>query len=433
MRRYLTLVLVLCAVLSAKAQDGIYADFTTSMGSFTCQLHYDRAPKTVANFIALATGERAWLDLNSGAARRIPFFDGLTFHRVVSGFVIQGGSRNGNGTDGPGYTFQDEFEPTLRHNKAGILSMANSGLNSNGSQFFITLAATSFLDDVHSVFGEVTSGLSVVQAIGVVAVDGNSKPITPVIMQSVTIRRVGAAAQAFNVSAQGLPSVGGAGPNITRSGASYFLQFPRSIYSEYQLFDSSNLTAWTRSKIGSTWCLHRRQTWTLRVLLSDPRIFTGWHKWPIRDRSLLRPALEAARFSCFSMAVESLILNPNNGGTGTGTFNGDPLMITLYTWSQEAYRAQFDCRTDELVRLVLSLVFTSANAGELSRDGRCRTLFHHVTGTFSFTPPAALQPIASQSIHHLEAREISKIDTKVESWHTPWAEFARFPVSTLRL
>lgn len=397
MRRFLTLALALCAILSAKAQDGIFADFTTSMGSFTCQLHYDRAPKTVANFIALATGERAWLDLNSGAARRNPFFDGLTFHRVVSGFVIQGGSRNGIGTDGPGYTFQDEFEPTLRHNKAGILSMANSGLNSNGSQFFITLGATPHLDDVHSVFGEVTSGLSVVQAIGVVAVDGNSKPITPVIMQSVTIRRMGSAAQAFNVSAQGLPSVGGAGPNITRSGTSYFLQFPRSIYSEYQLFDSSNLSVWTKSKIGLYVAPAPSTDLDVTNSAIGPAHFYRVAQVAYPGPLFTPPSVAGGTLQIFFDGGGTLILNPNSAGTGTGSFDGNSLVITSYTWSQEAYRALFDCRTDELVRLVLSLVFTSANAGNFRGTAFAAPPFT-VTGTFSLTPPAALQPIASQSI-----------------------------------
>src|ERR1041385_2039815 len=136
----IVLGLALGHALNAKGQgEGIFAEFNTTMGSFTCRLEYAASPKAVANFIGLATGQRPWLDLNSGAVRNEPFYDGLLFHRIVQGFVIQSGSRNGQGTDSPGYFFLDEFTNTLRYSSAGVLGMANSGTNSNGAQFFITL------------------------------------------------------------------------------------------------------------------------------------------------------------------------------------------------------------------------------------------------------------------------------------------------------
>src|SRR6267154_541941 len=138
----------------ARGQEGIYADFNTSMGSFTCRLEYTNAPKAVANFIGLATGQRPWLDQNTGAVRNEPFYDGLIFHRVIKGFVIQSGSRNGFGTDGPGYAFLDEFVPSLRYGSAGVLAMANSGTNSNGAQFFITAGPQASLNDHYTIFGE---------------------------------------------------------------------------------------------------------------------------------------------------------------------------------------------------------------------------------------------------------------------------------------
>ena len=162
--------LLVVTALSLHAQtDGIFADFRTSMGSFTCRLDYAVAPKAVANFVGLATGQRAWLDLKTGLVRTNPFYDGLTFHRVIKGFMNQGGSPNGQGTDGPGYAFTDEFSPAARHDAAGVLSMANSGADSNGAQFFITAAATPHLNDVHTVFGRVVGGLDVVLAINGVA------------------------------------------------------------------------------------------------------------------------------------------------------------------------------------------------------------------------------------------------------------------------
>jgi peptidyl-prolyl cis-trans isomerase A (cyclophilin A) len=122
---------------------------TLPAGSF-----FDKAPKTVANFVGLASGEQAWLDGFTGAVRRQPFYDGITFHRIVGGFVIQGGLAERAGDRRAGYHFRDEFDSTLRHSKEGILSMANSGPHSNGSQFFITLAATPGLNDVHSVLAK---------------------------------------------------------------------------------------------------------------------------------------------------------------------------------------------------------------------------------------------------------------------------------------
>lgn len=394
MRRFLALVLLFCASVSLMAQDGIYADFTTSMGSFTCKLHYDKAPKTVANFIALTTGERAWLDLPTGAAKRTPFYDGLTFHRVVSGFVIQGGSRKGDGTDGPGYTFQDEFEPTLRHSKAGILSMANSGLNSNGSQFFITLAATSYLDDVHSVFGEVTSGLSVVQAIGNVPVDTNSKPVTPIIMQSVVIRRVGAAAQAFDVSVQGLPSVGGAGPNFVRSGASALLQFPKSLYSEYTLFDSSNLTTWTKSKVGlyvtSPPSSDLDVTSSAAGLAHFYRVAQVAYPGPLFTPPSVAGTTLQLNFTVG--ASGTLQFNFDNSGGGTTSYSGGT--ITSYSWSQEAYRGQLVCYSTTLVPFVLSHVFTSSSGGFFKGTAYSNSPFT-VAGTFTQTIPGPLLAAAS--------------------------------------
>ena len=165
------------------------AHFTTSEGSFTVRLLEDEAPATVANFVGLAEGTKEFTDPGGQKVKR-PFFDGLIFHRVIDGFMIQGGDPLGQGTGGPGYKFADEFSPKLRHSKAGILSMANAGPNTNGSQFFITLAATPWLDNKHSVFGEVVEGMDVVQKIGKTPTSKpNDKPVKPITIQSVTISR----------------------------------------------------------------------------------------------------------------------------------------------------------------------------------------------------------------------------------------------------
>lgn len=148
------------------------AQFKTNLGSFSIELFEDRAPQTTKNFIDLA--EKG-------------FYNGVIFHRVIRDFMIQGGDPTGTGRGGPGYTIPDEFHPDLKHGSAGILSMANAGPNTGGSQFFITLEATPWLDGKHAVFGEVTNGMDVVQAIGVTATARGDRPVEDVVMESVTI------------------------------------------------------------------------------------------------------------------------------------------------------------------------------------------------------------------------------------------------------
>ena len=140
----------------------MFAHFTSSECKFTIQLFDQEAPRTVENFIGLAEGTKEWTDPRTGRKATAPYYNGTIFHRVIDAFMIQGGDPLGQGTGGPGYKFADEFSPKRRHAKAGVLSMANSGPNSNGGQFFITLVATPWLDDKHSVFGEVTEGMDVV-------------------------------------------------------------------------------------------------------------------------------------------------------------------------------------------------------------------------------------------------------------------------------
>lgn len=158
------------------------AVFETNMGTFEAELYAKECPETVWNFINLAEGRQE-------TARGGNYFDGLSFHRVIAGFVIQGGCPFGNGTGGPGYRFKDEFDASLRHDGEGILSMANAGPGTNGSQFFVTLGATPHLDDRHSVFGKVIEGLDVVGKIGQVKTGPMDKPVEAVTMEKVTIRR----------------------------------------------------------------------------------------------------------------------------------------------------------------------------------------------------------------------------------------------------
>jgi peptidyl-prolyl cis-trans isomerase A (cyclophilin A) len=167
----------------------IYANFDTTLGSFTVELFDTKAPKTVANFVGLAEGTKEWKHPKTGEKHKKPFYDGIIFHRVIGGFMIQGGDPLGQGYGGPGYQFEDEFHADLRHDRVGILSMANAGPNSNGSQFFITLGPTPHLDRKHSVFGRVSSGLDVVEKIGHTPTDGQDRPKTPVVINKLTIER----------------------------------------------------------------------------------------------------------------------------------------------------------------------------------------------------------------------------------------------------
>ena len=156
---------------------GTYAKFETTMGNFTIELFEEQAPKTVANFVGLAEKN---------------FYNGVIFHRVIDGFMIQGGDPTGTGRGGPGYQFADEIHPQLKHKGEGILSMANAGPNTNGSQFFITLAATPHLDGKHTVFGQVVEGMDIVRSIGKTKVSKPAdRPVTDVVMNKVTIERVG--------------------------------------------------------------------------------------------------------------------------------------------------------------------------------------------------------------------------------------------------
>lgn len=174
-----------------KLAPGTYVVFETTMGKVVCRLFDKEAPQTVSNFIGLTEGTREWRDPKTGENVKRPFYDGLIFHRVIPDFMIQGGDPRGDGTGGPGYQFADEFSPNLKHDRPGRLSMANAGPGTNGSQFFITVKPTSWLDGRHTIFGEVVEGQDVVSKIVKVprSQDGRDLPLTPVVMTRVTILR----------------------------------------------------------------------------------------------------------------------------------------------------------------------------------------------------------------------------------------------------
>jgi len=171
-----------------KLKPGLYAHFVTTEGDFTVRFFDAEAPKTVANFTGLAQGTIEPATGKPGKSK--PFYNGLTFHRIIKDFMIQGGDPLGTGTGGPGYRFADEIHPKLKFTKAGLLAMANAGPNTNGSQFFITLAPTDWLNGKHTIFGEVVEGMDIIKKIGVVKTLPGDRPATPIIMKSVTIEKV---------------------------------------------------------------------------------------------------------------------------------------------------------------------------------------------------------------------------------------------------
>jgi peptidyl-prolyl cis-trans isomerase A (cyclophilin A) len=162
----------------------------TSHGDIEIDLFAERAPETVENFVGLATGDREWEDPESGESREgEPLYDDVPVHRVIEGFMIQTGDPTGTGRGGPGYTFEDEFHDELAHDGPGVVSMANRGPDTNGSQFFITLDDTPHLDGRHAVFGEVIDGMDVVREIGSIETDGDDRPVEDVLLESVTVHR----------------------------------------------------------------------------------------------------------------------------------------------------------------------------------------------------------------------------------------------------
>jgi peptidyl-prolyl cis-trans isomerase A (cyclophilin A) len=382
-------VLGLSTLIALGQSNGIFADFTTSMGSFTCQLDYTNAPRTTANFIGLATGQRAWLDLPSGRARTNAFYNGLTFHRVIAGFMDQGGSPNGQGTDGPGYAFTDEFSPSLVFDGFGVLAMANSGPNSDGAQFFITVEPFASGNNVYSIFGHLTSGSNVVYAINHVATDTSDKPLTNVVIQQVSIRRVGAAAQAFNIDAQGLPVVTNLPLRIAAAAGQVSLTFANRQYADNRLYSATNLPgAWTSDTLG------------IEITTPVTNRLQRAQDVPRRFYSLAQIQYASSTFAPNTIYGRTLTLNFTNGLSGTMTITFDATgggnytfpsvstnSVTSYSWTQDTYRGWlWPIYFTGLVPLTARLDFAANTSGTFSGTFYS-TISFTVSGTFSLMGP----------------------------------------------
>jgi peptidyl-prolyl cis-trans isomerase A (cyclophilin A) len=378
-------VLGLSTLIAAGQTNGIFADFTTSMGSFTCQLDYTNAPRTTANFIGLATGQRAWLDLPTGRARTNAFYNGLTFHRVIGGFMNQGGSPNGQGTDGPGYVFTDEFSPNLVFDGFGVLAMANSGPNSDGAQFFITVAPFTTGNNVYSIFGRLTTGSNVVYAINHVATDANDKPLTNVVIQQVSIRRVGTAAQAFNIDVQGLPIVTNLALRIATAVSQISLTFSNRQYADNRLYSATNLPgAWTSDALG------------IEITAPVTNSVQRTQDATCRFYSMAQIQYASSTFAPKTMYGRALSLTFTNGATGTVTIGFDSSgggnfsyslggagTVTGYAWTQEPYRGRlWPIVFSNLVpAMTLTLNFSTATSGAFS--GTAYPYYPYTFGAYS--------------------------------------------------
>ena len=369
---------------AAAETDGLFADFTTSLGAFTCRLDPAGAPMTVANFIGLATGERAWIDPENGEVRNEPYFDGLTFHRVIAKFMNQSGSRNGLGTDSPGYAFRDETATSGTHAAAGTLSSANSGPNSNGSQFFVTVTNTPWLDGKHTVFGQVTAGLDVVLAINQVeTIAADNRPVVPVVLESVRIRRIGADAEAFDIGAQGLPLAASASAGIEKDAGTLRLTFPPAARTDTRIYRTTDLVQWTNASGGIQ--LEDPGTGTFTLATTNPAAFYRIAQVTYAE-STRAPASPAGRTLTMDfgpvLGVIAVVFDQENGGTYT--YREDVGTITRYDWQQEPYRVRlWPILYSNLVPMTLRLDFATPTSGTIEGTAFPTSTFFAVSGTFT--------------------------------------------------
>ncbi len=369
----------------AQYTNGIYAEFNTSLGSYTCRLEYALAPKACANFIGLAAGQRSWLDLPTSQVKTNAYYNGTTFHRVIAGFMNQGGSPNGQGTDGPGYAFVDEFSPSLRHDSFGTLSSANSGPDSNGAQYFVTVEPTPWLDDVHTVFGKLYGGSNVVYAINHVTTDTNNKPLTNVVVTNLVIRRIGAAALAFDINAQGLPLVTNLNVKIAKVGANVSLTFSNRLYADNRLYASSNLTGWTGAELGIE--IAEPVSNSITRSASAARQFfrmvqVQYPSSPLAPRALLSRTL-TLNFNGLQWGTITITFNSTGGGGYTDSL-GPPGTVTSYVWAQQPYRGYpSPINFSGLAPMYLRLDFTSSSTGTISGQWYGSPM----SGSFTLTGP----------------------------------------------
>jgi cyclophilin family peptidyl-prolyl cis-trans isomerase len=394
-------------MLSAQTQpteSGLYALFTikqgeTALGGFTCQLEFEKVPDTVANFAKLANGTRNWMDLNTlDIISGVPFYDGLIFHRIFSGFILQSGSRNGTGTDSPGFNFPDQFHPDLSHNQAGILSMANAGENTNSSQFFITLAATSWLDRKHAVFGRVlTEDLGLIHTMGAVSVDNNNKPLTPLTIEHVEIRAIGSAAQAFLEATDTLPALSALKPTLSLNSGVANATFTREPYNDYYLYQSNDLHTWTDAFYEYGMDPVQQQNVSIGAITKTTCFKLSTIDYGYLPENLVGKTIHLIMTSSdpdqtldFTLTSEE---SATNTGTPLGTFNLDGTTsgnVLAYIWETNKQFGILYILPDTVPQLDVFMKFTGQNEGNFTAKlaTTAATSAYNFFGTFTIEDAA---------------------------------------------
>jgi peptidyl-prolyl cis-trans isomerase A (cyclophilin A) len=373
---------VVVSTTSARGQ--IFADFTVShggapLGTFRARLDHDKAPRTCANFIGLATGRRSWIKVTSGQLEvNKPYYDGLTFHRLIHNFVIQGGSPNGQGTDGPGFVIQDEFHANLRHSGRYMLSMAKSTFpNTGGSQFFVTLEAATHLDDKHSVFGEVIGGKEIIDGFTNATnfpTDGSQRPLVPVVMESVVISGPDLAGFDIDNPALMLPVAGGVRLTPSRNAAanSFTVTFDRRGRHDYHYSTSLDLLTWSPFRQILSLNDENQSSFTITGL-SLKRFFS---RMTDVDYSLLpnppSPLLPAnASLAWTDRAGNSITLVSNGAGGGTWSdslgASGNIVSLSTYDGAGSSNTTVTTSSNAHLIPLAQLVTTLDANAGRNSR------------------------------------------------------------------
>lgn len=362
--------LIFVSNASAQYTNGIYAEFNTSLGSYTCALYYAQSPKAVANFIGLATGQRAWLSQPTGMVKTNPFYAGTTFHRVIAGFINQGGSPDYLDADGPGYAFVDEFTNPLRFDGFGVLAMANSGPDSNGSQYFITVSPQPQLNDVHTIFGRLYGGSNVVSAINRVVTDANFRPLTNVVVNSIKIQRIGTAAIGFDIATNGLPLVTNLNLKIASAGTNVSLSFSNKLYADNRLYASSNLVGWTANQLGIETAAPVNHT-NLQSIFAPAQFFRAAQIQYVSNtfapKNVFGRTL-AMRYTNGIIATNVVVFDALGGGTYNVT-GYTPGVVTSYSWIQLPYNGYIPLifySGAVLPPSTLKLNFKSATAGNLT-------------------------------------------------------------------
>jgi cyclophilin family peptidyl-prolyl cis-trans isomerase len=324
--------LPLFLVFTGFAEASLLATMQTSRGNVVIELQYNKAPQTVANYITLAEGTRAWVDPTTGAVKKSPFYNGLSIHRTVddpSFKIVQGGSPKGDGTDGPGYTFKDEFDPSLTH-VPYVFSMANSGPNTNGSQFFFTgNVSIPSLNKVHTIFGLVTDPASRAVVDAMLAAGANHTTIS-----TVSISRTDPAAEAFNEFGQNLPVCSGVAGHLSvirNTSADYVMNTPWPSGTTFQAYRSSDLKTWT--KLGEIY-QGLGQSGVSSINLDNAALPKAFYQLPLVSYAdALGPQSLANRTLVMGLFnTQTFTFQFNAAGTGgTATYSQNPISSTPIT------------------------------------------------------------------------------------------------------